>query len=123
MSTSEEIEKYNTDKMRCEKLAELLRKRIKILGRSRGDISSELEDKINFPSASTFVNMVMGNNRGKSAQKFSSVVTLRRGGSTLDVDYLGRLASLYEVLEIDARDPIIDITKEINPNFKYPLTL
>ncbi len=56
--------------------------------------------------------------RAYSLGYLSKNITIRFGGISSE-DYSERLALFYKLLGVSKDDPIIDLTKKVNPDFKY----
>ena len=103
--------KYHQDIGRCNVLEQQLKERIKKAGINRNRLAYEFAEITGLSESTAFAFIV----------KFAKPQIISSDASRYSEIQLEKIAVLYSLVELKENDPLVELTRKVNPNFDYPL--
>ncbi|MEN9625772.1 MAG: hypothetical protein RL557_100 [archaeon] len=108
-------EKFRQDIERVDEITRILREKIK--GKSQDSLAAQLAGVIGLRKK--YCKALLSNYLGCGIIGISDGDPYNVGRTIPEAD-LYRLSTFYKLLDINPKDPVIELTKELNKNFVYP---
>ncbi len=119
-------QKYKDDIERCKVIGRYIEDRIyRVFGDRGHKKASKVFSELTGVTTSYASTCITNYRAGHFVFQLSSESHVRSGerGQSEKQKHLKRLAMLFTMLGVEQSDPVVDLAKEVNPQFNYPIVL